>query len=61
MLVFLARRYEDVLQCNEAVGYKASKPVQYVKDVIVSIFLVHGCHDFVNACGDGGMVALAPI
>ena len=50
-----------MLLCDEVVEYKVPKPVPYMKDIVVELFLVHGTHDFVDVCSDGGMVALASI
>ena len=61
MSVFLACLYDAVLQCIEAVGCKAPKPVWCVKEVIVALFLVHGLHDLVDLDANGGVVTAPPV
>ena len=61
LVVFFAGFYEDVLWCDKATGYKAPEPVHYMNDVIVALFLVHGCHDLVDLGMNGGVVALPPV
>ena len=32
-----------------------------VDDIVVALFLVHGCHDLVDFGIDGGVIALSPV
>ena len=47
-----------MLWCDETVGHESPKPVWDVDYVVVTLFLVHGCHHLVNLGMDRRVVAL---
>ena len=42
-------------------GHKPPKQVWDVNDLVVTFFLVHGGHDLIDLCMDGGVVAPLPV
>ena len=61
LAVFPSRLFECVLWCDEAVRHESPKPVRDMKEVVVTLFFVHGGQHLNEFCVNGGMVALAPI
>ena len=58
---FFACFFKDIPGADEAMGYKPTEPVGNVDDIVVTFFLVHGCHDLVEFGIYGGVIALPAV